>query len=77
MGALMLNFKRIVAFLGNMEKNLHALCTPSGSEMPFLCRSGLPALNRNVWKEKMIPTYQKLSSCLSQDYAGGSFACFR
>lgn len=72
----MLNFKIIFAFVGNVEKILHALCIPSGSEMLFLCRSGVPAPNRNVWKEKMIATYQKLSSCLLQDYAGGSFAWF-
>lgn len=52
MGNLMLNFKRIFAFVGNMEKILHALCIPSGSEILFLCRSCLPACNRNVWKEK-------------------------
>lgn len=54
MGDVMLNFKRVFAFVGNMENVLPALCMPSGSEMLFLCRSGLPVFNRNVWKEKRI-----------------------
>lgn len=60
-----------------MEKILHALYTPSGSEMLVFAGQVYQLVTGMPGRKKRIVTYKKLSSCLFQDYAGGGFAWFR